>query len=92
MVINIIVAAGILLGAGDTLIGDKFKIGNKFRQGFELMGAMMMSMAGIMALSPVLASLLSPVIIPLFRDRSGRDGHSHGKRYGRLSAGHVPDK
>jgi ethanolamine transporter len=67
MVINIIVAAGILLGAGDTLIGDKFKIGNKFRQGFELMGAMMMSMAGIMALSPVLASLLSPVIIPLFR-------------------------
>lgn len=64
--INWIVSFGILLGVGDTILNNRFGMSEKFRQGFILLGQMMTSMAGIMALSPVLATALRPVILPLF--------------------------
>lgn len=67
MIISWIIAIGILIGTADMLIGNRFGLGEKFHQGFELIGSMMLSMAGIMALAPAIADFLKPVILPLFR-------------------------
>ena len=66
MVISWIVAVGILVGMADTLAGNRFGIGEKFQQGFRLIGSMMISMAGIMALAPALAALVEPAVVPFF--------------------------
>lgn len=67
MIISWIIAIGILLGMTDMLIGNRFGLGEKFHQGFELIGSMMLSMAGIMALAPAIAEFLKPCILPVFR-------------------------
>ena len=54
------------LGALDRIIGDKFGLGEKFEEGIMAIGALAISMVGIIALSPVIANILKPVIVPLF--------------------------
>lgn len=65
--ISWIVAIGVLVGMADSLTGNHFKIGETFQRGFRLIGSMMISMAGIMALAPVIAGWIAPLILPLFR-------------------------
>lgn len=60
-------ALGALAGGADCILGNKLGIGEKFEEGFHCLGATALSMVGIICLSPVLASLLQPVIVPLFR-------------------------
>ncbi|HIW71449.1 MAG TPA: ethanolamine utilization protein EutH [Candidatus Levilactobacillus faecigallinarum] len=55
------------LGALDKMIGNKFGLGEKFEEGIMAMGSLAMSMVGIIILAPILAKLLSPVIVPLYR-------------------------
>jgi ethanolamine transporter len=55
-----------VLGALDRIFGDHFGIGEKFEEGIMSIGALTMSMVGIIALAPVLANLLKPVIVPIF--------------------------
>ena len=66
-VIKIIVAIGIVIGGGDVLFGNRFRIGEKFKEGFSMCGRMMLSIAGIMSVAPLLAALLEPVLVPVFR-------------------------
>lgn len=54
------------LGAIDRIIGNKFGLGEKFEEGIMAIGALAISMVGIIALSPVIANLLKPIIVPLF--------------------------
>ncbi len=54
------------LGALDRIIGNKFGLGEKFEEGIMAIGALAISMVGIIALAPVIANLLKPVIVPLF--------------------------
>ena len=54
------------LGALDRIIGNKFGLGEKFEEGIMAIGALAISMVGIIALSPVIANILKPVIVPLF--------------------------
>lgn len=54
------------LGALDRIIGNRFGIGEKFEEGIMAIGALAISMVGIIALSPVIANLLKPVIVPIF--------------------------
>lgn len=67
MIISWIIAIGILAGMTDMLSGNRWGLGEKFHQGFELIGSMMLSMAGIMALAPAIANFLKPVVLPVFR-------------------------
>ena len=53
-----------VLGAVDRIIGNKFGIGQEFENGILAMGSLAVAMLGIIALAPVLASLLRPVIVP----------------------------
>ena len=61
-----IMALFALLGAADRIAGNKFGLGKQFEEGILAMGSLAMAMLGIISLAPVLASLLRPVIVPVF--------------------------
>lgn len=60
-------AAGVILGGTDRLLGNKFGYGDKFEEGFRLLGPTALSMAGMICLAPVLADVLGRLIIPLYQ-------------------------
>lgn len=62
-----LMAAFALLGAADRILGGRFGIGAEFEKGIESMGALALSMAGIVCLAPVLAAVLRPIVVPVFR-------------------------
>jgi len=55
------------LGAIDRMIGNKFGLGKEFENGIMAIGPLALSMWGIICFAPVLADLLRPVIVPVFR-------------------------
>ena len=55
-----------VIGAIDRIIGNKIGLGQEFENGILAMGSLAMAMLGIISLAPVLASLLRPVIVPVF--------------------------
>ena len=61
-----VMAVFALLGAVDRIIGNKFGLGQEFENGILAMGSLGLSMIGIIALSPVLAAVLRPVVVPAF--------------------------
>lgn len=58
-------ALGALLGGVDLLLGSRFGLGQRFEEAFRLLGPIGLSMAGILCLSPVLASFLDWCAAPL---------------------------
>ena len=62
-----IMAIFAVLGAADRIIGNRFGIGKEFEEGILAMGSLAIAMIGVITLSPVLASLLKPVIVPVYR-------------------------
>ena len=60
------------IGAIDRIFGSKLGLGAQFEEGILAIGALALSMVGIIALSPVIARLLEPVIVPVF-DLFGAD-------------------
>ena len=61
-----VMAAFAVLGALDRIIGNRFGLGKEFEDGITAMGALALAMAGIIALAPVLANLLRPVLVPVY--------------------------
>ena len=55
-----------VLGALDRIFGNRFGIGQEFENGILAMGSLAMAMVGIIALAPVLANLLKPVVVPVY--------------------------
>lgn len=55
-----------VLGALDRILGNRFGLGDKFEEGILAIGALSISMVGIIALAPVIADILEPVIVPVF--------------------------
>ena len=65
--ILILVMAGFaLLGAVDRILGNKFGLGEHFEEGIQAMGSLALAMVGTIALAPVLADLLRPLVVPVF--------------------------
>lgn len=56
-----------ILGAVDHMLGNKFGLGDKFEEGINAMGALALSMVGIIILAPILAKILSPVVVPVYQ-------------------------
>ncbi len=56
-----------VLGALDRIFGNRFGLGKEFESGILAMGSLAMAMLGIISLAPVLASVLRPAIVPLYR-------------------------
>ena len=61
-----LMAAFAVLGALDRIIGNRFGLGQQFENGILAMGSLALAMVGIIALSPVLARLLQPVVGPVY--------------------------
>ena len=61
-----VMAAFAVLGAVDRILGNRFGLGKEFEEGIRAMGSLAMAMLGIITLAPVLASLLKPVVVPVF--------------------------
>lgn len=55
-----------VLGAIDRIIGNRFGLGERFEEGIMAIGSLALSMVGIIALAPVIANLLKPVVVPLY--------------------------
>ncbi|MGI6012248.1 MAG: ethanolamine utilization protein EutH [Ruminococcus sp.] len=56
-----------LVGAIDKIRGNKYGYGEQFDEGFHAMGSLAIAMTGVVAAAPVLAVILRPVLVPLFR-------------------------
>ena len=54
------------LGALDRIFGNKLGLGKEFEEGITAMGSLALAMVGIIALAPVLANLLRPVVVPVY--------------------------
>lgn len=61
-----IMALFAVLGAIDRICGNKLGMGQEFENGIMAMGSLAMAMLGIIALAPVLAAVLKPVVVPVF--------------------------
>ena len=55
------------LGALDRIFGSSLGLGKHFEEGLLAIGTLSLSMLGILALAPVLANVLKPVLVPIFR-------------------------
>lgn len=72
-VIILIMMIFMIVGAVDKLRGNKLGYGQEFDEGFRAMGPLAIAMAGVVAAAPVLAALLEPIIVPVYR-LLGADG------------------
>lgn len=66
-IIIALMAVFALLGAADRILGSRFGLGKPFEEGIEAMGSLALAMLGIISLAPVLARLLQPVVVPVYR-------------------------
>ena len=68
-----IMAVFAILGAIDRIFGNKFGLGQEFENGILAMGSLALAMLGIISLAPVLATVLRPVVVPVY-NFLGADG------------------
>ncbi len=62
-----IMGAFAVLGAVDRILGNRLGLGKEFEDGITAMGSLALAMLGIICLAPVLADLLEPVVVPVYR-------------------------
>ena len=62
-----IMAVFAVLGALDRIFGSRLGIGKEFEEGILAMGSLALAMIGVITLAPVLAAVLKPVIVPVYR-------------------------
>lgn len=55
-----------VLGGLDRIFGNRFGLGKEFEEGILAMGSLALAMVGIVSLAPVLASVLKPVVVPIY--------------------------
>lgn len=66
-ILIVVMAAFAVLGAIDRILGNRFGLGQEFENGILAMGSLALAMVGIVSLAPVLAAILRPVVVPVFR-------------------------
>lgn len=64
--IIIVMAVFLVIGGLDRVFGNHLKLGEAFEKGIRTTGEMMLSMIGVIVLAPVLASVLKPVMVPVY--------------------------
>ena len=62
-----VMAVFAVLGGLDRIFSNRFGLGQEFENGILAMGSMGLAMIGIIALSPVLANVLRPVVVPVYK-------------------------
>lgn len=59
--LTIIILVFSVLGALDRILGNRFGIGKEFEKAFMLLGAMALSMIGMIVIAPLIANIMKPV-------------------------------
>lgn len=62
-----VMALFVVLGGLDRIFGSRLGLGQEFENGILAMGSMGLAMIGIISLAPVLADVLRPVVVPVYR-------------------------
>lgn len=88
-IINTIVAIFLVLGALDYLLGNRLGLGPEFERGFGCAAKLFLTMGGFVALAPVIARVLSPVVCPFFRS-IGVDPSLFAGIFSGVDAGGLP--
>lgn len=65
-IILIILAAFAVVGGIDRIFGSRFGLGKEFEKAISLMGPLFLTMSGMLVLAPVIAKVISPVVIPVY--------------------------
>ena len=65
-IILIIMALFAVIDGIDRIFGSRFGLGTAFERGILIMGQLFLSMSGMIVLAPVIAKVLSPVVIPVY--------------------------
>lgn len=65
-VIVMIMMLFMVWGAIDKIMGNKFGYGEQFEEGLNCMGPLAVSMAGVVAVAPILALVLNPIVGPIY--------------------------
>lgn len=65
-IIMYIMVLFMVIGGIDKCIGNKLGLGEQFEEGLMAMGSLSLSMVGIITLAPVLATVLSPIVVPVY--------------------------
>lgn len=55
-----------VVGAIDKIFKNKLKLGDKFDEGLMAMGSLALAMVGIIVMAPILAKVLSPIVVPVY--------------------------
>lgn len=67
-IIMYIMVIFMVLGIVDKLfLNNKYGLGEQFEAGIMAMGTLAIAMVGIVSLAPVLANILSPVVVPVYK-------------------------
>lgn len=61
-----IMAIFAVFGALDRIFGNRLGLGKSFEEGILAMGSLALAMIGVITLAPVLATVLKPVIVPVY--------------------------
>ena len=88
-IINGIMAVFFVIGALDYLLDNKLGLGSEFERGFGCAEKLFITMGGFVALAPVIARVLSPVVCPFFR-RLGADPSLFAGIFSGVDAGGYP--
>lgn len=62
-----LMAIFMVIGAIDRILGNRFGLGEEFENGFNALGPLGLAMVGVISLAPVLASVLRPIIVPVYQ-------------------------
>ena len=66
-ILIVLMAVFAAIGAVDRIFGNRLGLGHPFEEGILAMGTLALAMLGIISLAPVLANLLNPVVVPVYR-------------------------
>ena len=62
-----IMAGFAVIGAADRILGNRLGLAKEFEDGITAVGSLALAMLGIICLAPVLANLLRPIVVPVYR-------------------------
>lgn len=62
-----VMAGFAILGAVDRIFGNRWGLGKEFEEGILAMGSLALAMIGIVCLAPVLAAVLRPMVVPVYK-------------------------
>lgn len=63
----LLMAVFAVAGGVDRILGNRLGLGREFENGILSMGSLALAMLGIICLAPVLARVLRPVVVPVYR-------------------------